>query len=164
MPKFFTKIAVGPMVVQTPVTEKSGPKSPKMSALYFHPDKNNDRLFTRTKGGIIQPFSRSEINKMRDHGIIQLPPSDTVSPKLLKVFKQHELTHYMRKRRGQFKGHKQNLPGMLHTLKEEFIAYKRGFKHAPMSKAQKVKEIVKGTINSTRHSHPSLVRALMKVK
>lgn len=160
--QLFTKLAAGPPIYTMTPTESAA--NPDILGKYFtrdfvknHPEYNH----------ISDPRGIGQ-----NDGIMMLKPKgDYPTKDIERAIFRHELTHYLRDKRGKLTNiGKPSLTGVLSTLREEFIA---GIKALPkkFEGGIVVPDSLKGTngftsaIESTKHLYPrGILRAILTRK
>ena len=150
--KYFEKIAVGPVVYK--MTDADVAQNPALAGKYIpkkeiarNPDiaKNLDPSLKSLKKGLLIEKSPSYFGSTRF-----LSPNQQA-----KVVKDHELTHYIRDRKGKMNRlGDRGVLGVGSTMREELVAHKRSAKNLKIPLKNKVKGILGGTLESTRQLYP----------
>lgn len=161
--KYFEKIAAGPVIYK--MTDADVAQNPALAGKYIpkkeiarNPDiaKNLDPSLKSLKKGLL-------IEK--DMGYF--PSTKLLTPRQqAKVVKDHELTHYIRDRKGKMNrlGDK-GILGVGSTMREELIAHKRSTKSIKIPLKNKLKGILGGTLESTRLLYPEgILKGILKLK
>jgi hypothetical protein len=161
--KYFEKKAAGPVIYK--MTDADVAQNPALAGKYIpkkeiakNPDiaKNLDPSLKSLKKGLLIERSAGDF-----------PNTKLLSPnQQAKVVRDHELTHYIRDRKGKMNrlGDK-GILGVGSTMREELIAHKRSTKSISIPLKNKVKGILGGTLESTRLLYPQgILKAILKLK
>lgn len=151
--KVFEKISVGPYILEDVNLKNFTYISPKI-------------LKTQAKMSLgIKKELATMPSKWKTEGIITRPLKGTFGKEHERNLMRHELTHYIRSKKGKTKGvGESGLKNVLRTIREEAIAYKKGFdafKYRSID--EKLLPIVRGIIGSTKAAYPKgILRAIFK--
>jgi hypothetical protein len=158
--KYFEKTAAGPVIYK--MTWPDVTRNPEMAGYYIpkkriaqNPDvaKKLDPSLKSLKKGIFVQKPEEYFENTR----FLTPKQQT------KIIKDHELTHYLRDRKGKMNRlGDRGILGVVSTMREELIAYKRSIKGLKIPLKNKVKGILGGTLESTRLLYPQgILKAIM---
>jgi len=161
--KYFEKIAAGPVIYK--MTDADVAQNPALAGKYIpkkeiarNPDmvKQLDPSLKSLKKGLLIEKSPGYFGNTRF-----LSPNQQA-----KVVKDHELTHYIRDKKGKMNRlGDRGILGVGSTMREELIAHTRSVKNLKIPFKNKAKGILGGTLESTRLLYPQgILKGILKLK